>query len=328
MEKFNALQISKTDDGQAVGIVQLGLDDLMEGDVTIRVSHSTINYKDALAITGKGRIVRHWPMIPGADLAGIVENSSHPKYKTGDAVLLNGWGVGEAHFGGHAQMARVNGDWLIPQPDGLSAADAMAIGTAGYTSMLCVLELEDRGVSPDKGDIVVTGAAGGVGSVAIAILAKLGYRVIASTGRASEADYLKNLGAAEIIDRSELSEPARALDKPRWAGGIDCVGSHTLANVIARTSPRGTVVACGLAQGMDLPSSVAPFILRAVALIGVDSVTEPYERRVRAYERLVTDLDLEKLSAMTTTIPLDEVEKSAHALMDGKIRGRIVVDLG
>ncbi len=327
MEKFAALQISKTDDGQAVGLVELGLDDLMDGDVTIRVSHSTINYKDALAITGKGRIVRHWPMIPGADLAGIVESSSHPKYKAGDAVLLNGWGIGEAHFGGHAQMARVNGDWLIPQPDGLTAAEAMAIGTAGYTSMLCVLELEGRGITPDKGDIVVTGAAGGVGSVAIAILAKLGYRVIASTGRTSEADYLKNLGAAEIIDRSELSEPARPLDKPRWAGGIDCVGSHTLANVIARTSPRGAIVACGLAQGLDLPSSVAPFILRGVALIGVDSVTEPYDRRVRAYERLVADLDLQKLAAMTTTIPLEEVEKAAHALMDGEIRGRIVVDL-
>ncbi len=327
MDKFNALQISKTDDGQNVGIVELGLDDLMEGDVMIRVSHSTVNYKDALAITGKGRIVRSWPMIPGADLVGIVESSSHAKYKTGDAVLLNGWGVGEGHFGGHSQMARVNGDWLIPLPAGLTPAQAMAIGTAGYTSMLCVLELESRGITPDKGDIVVTGAAGGVGSVAVAILAKLGYRVIASTGRASEADYLKNLGAAEIIDRNELSKPARPLAKPRWAGGIDCVGSHTLANVLAMTNPRGTVVACGLAQGMDLPSSVAPFILRAVALIGVDSVTEPYERRVQAYERLVTDLDASKIEAMATTVKLDAVEKAAHDLMDGNVRGRIVVEL-
>lgn len=327
MDQFRALQISKTDDGQKVGIVQLGRDDLMEGDVTIRVSHSTVNYKDGLAITGKSPVVRHWPMVPGIDFAGTVEESGDDHYKKGDEVILNGWGVGETHWGGYSEMARVKGDWLIPRPSGLSASHAMAIGTAGYTAMLCVLALEEHGVKPDSGAILVTGAAGGVGSVAIAILAKLGYSVMASTGRASEADYLKSLGASEIIDRNELSEPGRPMGKERWAGAVDAVGSHTLANVLAQTSYGGTVAACGLAQGMDLPASVAPFILRGVSLIGIDSVMAPRERRVEAYDRLVSDLDMKKLEAMTTTISLDEVEKAATDILAGKVRGRLVVDM-
>lgn len=327
MDQFRALQISKTDDGQKVGIVQLGRDDLMEGDVTVRVSHSTVNYKDGLAITGKSPVVRHWPMVPGIDFAGTVEESGDDRYKKGDEVILNGWGVGETHWGGYSEMARVKGDWLIPRPSGLSASHAMAIGTAGYTAMLCVLALEEHGVKPDSGAVLVTGAAGGVGSVAIAILAKLGYSVMASTGRASEADYLKSLGASEIIDRNELSEPGRPMGKERWAGAVDAVGSHTLANVLAQTSYGGTVAACGLAQGMDLPASVAPFILRGVSLIGIDSVMAPRERRVEAYDRLVSDLDMKKLEAMTTTISLDEVEKAATDILAGKVRGRLVVDV-
>jgi acrylyl-CoA reductase (NADPH) len=300
----------------------------MEGDVTVRVSHSTVNYKDGLAVTGKAPVVRKWPMVLGIDFAGTVAASSHSEFKAGDAVILNGWGCGETHFGGYAQLARVKGDWLVKKPAGFTAAEAMAIGTAGYTAMLCVLALEKNGVTPDKGPIVVTGAAGGVGSVAIALLAKLGYQVIASTGRASEADYLKGLGASEIIDRNELSGPARPMGKERWAGGVDAVGSHTLANVISMTKYGGAVAACGLAQGMDLTTSVAPFILRGVTLAGVDSVMAPKAARVEAWNRLARDLDKAKLAALTVTRPLADVLTLAPDILAGKVRGRVVLEVG
>ena len=277
--------------GPTVAWQELADGDLMEGDVTVRVSHSTVNYKDGLAVTGKAPVIRRWPMVPGIDFAGTVAASSHPEFKAGDEVILNGWGCGETHFGGYAQIARVKGDWLVKKPAAFTAAETMAIGTAGYTAMLCVLALERNGVTPDKGPVVVTGAAGGVGSVAIALLAKLGYQVIASTGRASEADYLKGLGASEIIDRAELAGPARPLDKERWAGAVDAVGSHTLANVLSMTRYGGAVAACGLAQGMDLPTSVAPFILRGVTLAGVelgDGAQEPSASRPGAGSRAIS----------------------------------------
>jgi acrylyl-CoA reductase (NADPH) len=328
-DRFPAILIQKDDDrGQRVETVALALDDLMEGDVVIRVSHSTINYKDGLAITGAAPVVRRWPMIPGIDFAGVVESSDNPEFKPGDRVVLNGWGVGETHYGGYAGKARVKGDWLIHLPAGLTAAQAMAIGTAGYTAMLSVLALERQGVTPERGPVVVTGAAGGVGSVAIAILSKLGYHVVAATGRLGEADYLKGLGAAEVIDRQELAGKPRPLNKERFAGGIDAVGSTTLANILSMTRYGGSVAACGLAGGMDLPTSVAPFILRGVSLIGIDSVMAPKARRIEAYDRLVRDLDQAKLAAMTRTIPLAEVVAVAPDILAGKVRGRIVVEVG
>ncbi|HMM13190.1 MAG TPA: MDR family oxidoreductase [Parvibaculum sp.] len=326
-EPFRAIRVSKTDSGQKAELVQIGLDDLMEGDVTVAVEYSTVNYKDGLALTGKAPVIRTWPLIPGIDFAGRVETSTHEGFKPGDRVVLNGWGVGETHHGGYAEKARVKGDWLVKLPDPISSAHAMAIGTAGYTAMLCVMALEFHGVTPDKGDVLVTGAAGGVGSVAIALLAKLGYRVIASTGRASEADYLKGLGAADIIDRNELSGPARPLGKERWAGAVDAVGSHTLANVLSMTRYGGTVAACGLAQGMDLPGSVAPFILRGVTLAGIDSVMAPRAKRVEAWSRLAKDLDLAALDRMTSRATLGDVPALGEEIIAGRVRGRVVVDV-
>jgi acrylyl-CoA reductase (NADPH) len=324
---FEAILIEKTEAGQSVSLKSLASDALMDGDVMVRVTHSTINYKDGLALTGKSPVVRRFPMIPGIDFAGIVTQSSHPDWQPDDAVILNGWGGGETHFGGFAGYARVKGDWLVALPKGLTLQESMAVGTAGYTAMLSVLALERYGLKPGHGPVVVTGAAGGVGSIAIALLAKLGWHVIASTGRVAEADYLKSLGASEIIDRHELSEKGRPLGKERWIAGIDSVGSHTLANLLAMTRYGGAVTACGLAQGMDLPSSVAPFILRGVSLLGVDSVMAPKSRRIEAWGRLASDLDLKTLATMTRTIPLGEVIAAGSAILDGKVRGRIVVQL-
>ena len=321
MPSFKGLQLTKGDSGPVAAWTDLTEADLMDGDVTVRVSHSTINYKDGLAITGKAPVVRRWPMIPGIDFAGEVIASSNPSFKAGDAVVLNGWGVGETHLGGYAQKARVKGEWLVPLPAAFTPAQAMAIGTAGYTAMLCVLALE-------RGPVLVTGAAGGVGSVAVALLAKLGYTVIASTGRAAEADYLRGLGAGEIIDRAELSGPARPLGKERWAGTVDAVGSNTLANAIAMTKYDGCVAACGLAQGMDLASSVAPFILRGVTLAGVDSVMAPNARRLEAWTRLARDLDIDKLDAITVTRPVTDAVTLAPEILAGKVRGRVVLELG
>ncbi len=329
MDRFKGILITRDEETkeQSVGLAQIDPADMMEGDVTVRVTHSGINYKDGLAITAKSPVVRRFPMVPGIDFAGEVVESESDAFKPGDPVILNGWGVGETHWGGLAEYARVKSDWLIPRPGGISPAEAMAIGTAGYTAMLCVLALERHTITPERGPIVVTGAAGGVGSVAISILSKLGYHVIASTGRASETEYLKGLGAAEILDREELSKPARPLGKESWAGGVDTVGTHTLANVLSMTKYGGAVAACGLAGGMDLPTSVAPFILRGVSLLGVDSVKAPKALRIEAYDRLATDLDKEKLAAITTTIPLDEVIDRAPEILAGKVRGRIVVDI-
>ena len=300
---------------------------LPDGDVTVRVSHSGMNYKDALAITGSGKIVRSFPMVPGIDLAGEVEQSDNPGYQVGDKVVLNGWGVGEKHWGGLAQKARVNGDWLVPLPDNFTPAQAMSIGTAGYTAMLCVLALERHGVTPEQGEIAVTGASGGVGSVAVTLLAKLGYTVVAITGRPEENRYLEDLGASEILDRAEFSEAGKPLQKARWAGAVDVAGSHTLANVLAGTKYRGVVTACGLAAGMDLPASVAPFILRGVTLAGIDSVMCPREDRLEAWRRLGEDLDLAKLDMITAEIGLDEAVPTAQKLLDGNVRGRVVVDV-
>lgn len=324
---FKAILIDKQDDGQQVALETLDDSRLPEGDVTVRVECSTLNYKDALAITGKGPVVRSFPMVPGIDLAGTVESSTAEAYQPGDAVLLNGWGVGETHWGGLAGKARLDSRWLIPHPRVFSARQSMAIGTAGYTAMLAVMALEKQGVTPDRGEVLVTGANGGVGSYAIALLARLGYRVVASTGRPEETDYLEGLGAQEVIDRKTLSEPGRPLAKERWAGAIDSVGSHTLANVLAGTRYGGTVAACGLAQGMDLPSSVAPFILRGVTLAGIDSVMRPYEDRVEAWRRLGELLAPEQLDAITRTIALEEAIDTAGELLAGRIRGRVVVDM-
>ena len=300
----------------------------MEGDVTVAVSHSTINYKDGLALTGKSPIVRVWPLIPGIDFAGTVETSTNPNFKPGDRVVLNGYGVGESHNGGYAGMARVKGDWLVKLPAGISNAQAMAIGTAGYTAMLSVLALEHGGTTPDKGDILVTGAAGGVGSVAIALLAKLGYRVVASSRRKeSQSDYLMGLGAAEVIDAAEFQAPARPIGKERWAGAIDSVGSHTLANVLSQTKYGGTVAACGLAQGLDLTTSVAPFILRGIALAGIDSVNRPMPDRVMAWARLASDLDMAKLEAMTSVAKLEDLPRLGADILEGKVRGRVAIEL-
>jgi acrylyl-CoA reductase (NADPH) len=300
----------------------------MEGDVVVRVSHSTINYKDGLAVTGRAPVVRRFPMIPGIDFAGVVESSEHPDFRAGDAVLLNGWGTGETHLGAWAERSRVKGDWLVPLPKGLGAAEAMSIGTAGYTAMLCLMALERHGLKPSDGPALVTGAAGGVGSVAIALLAGKGWSVIASTGRPEEADYLKGLGASEIIERASLSAPGRPLGKERWAAGVDSVGSTTLANMLAMTRYGGAIAACGLAGGMDLPASVAPFILRNVALLGIDSVMAPKTLRLEAWRRLAAELDRTKLAAMTTNIRLEDAIESARAIVDGKIRGRIVIEIG
>ena len=324
---FRAIQINKTDDKQTAALVELSDADLMDGDVTVDISHSTLNYKDGLALTAKAPIIRKFPLTPGIDFAGTVSASDNPDYKPGDAVILNGWGVGEGHSGGFAERARVKGDWLVKMPDGMTAAHAMAIGTAGYTSMLCVMALEDAGITPDSGEILVTGAAGGVGSVAIAILSKLGYSVTASTGRTSEEAFLKGLGASSIIDREEFNTPPKPLAKSRWAGCVDAVGSTTLANVLSQMNYGGAVAACGLAQGMDLPASVAPFILRGVKLLGVDSVMCPKPRREQAWARLAKDLDMAKLDSLTSHIKLDDVIAAGADIMSGKVRGRIVVDI-
>jgi acrylyl-CoA reductase (NADPH) len=324
---FKAIRIDKAEKGTNVALTQFDEAELMDGDVTVRVEWSTLNYKDGLAVTGKAPVVRRFPMIAGIDFSGTVEQSSHPQWKAGDKVICNGWGMGETHLGAYAEKARVKGDWLVRLPEGMSARDAMAIGTAGYTAMLAVLALERQGLVPDKGPIVVTGAAGGVGSVAIAVLSRLGYHVMASTGRMSETGYLKGLGAAEIIDRNELSGPAKPLAKERWAGGIDSVGSTTLANLLSMTKYGGAVAACGLAAGMDLPSSVAPFILRGVCLLGIDSVMCPIELRKTAWSRLASDLDRDKLAEITHEIGLDEVIAAGAKILAGQVRGRIVVKI-
>jgi len=327
MANFKAIVIDKAESGQSVQLTDFDEKDLMDGDVTVRVEWSTVNYKDGLAVTGKAPVVRRFPMIAGVDFAGTVESSTHPKWKAGDQVILNGWGLGETHLGAYAEKARVKGDWLIRRPAGISARDAMAIGTAGYTAMLAVMALERAGIAPSRGPVIVTGAAGGVGSVAIALLAKLGYAVAASTGRPKEAAYLKELGASEIIERNELTGPARPLAKERWAGGIDAVGSTTLANVLSMTRYGGAVAACGLAGGMDLPTSVAPFILRGVSLIGIDSVMCPLPRREAAWRRLGAGLDHQKIAAMANEINLDEVIAAGRRIVEGAVRGRIVVKI-
>jgi acrylyl-CoA reductase (NADPH) len=324
---FKAIRIDKAEKGTTAALTQFDEAELMEGDVTVAVEYSTLNYKDGLAVTGKAPVVRRFPMIAGIDFAGTVEQSSHPAWKAGDKVVCTGWGMGETHLGSYAEKARVKGDWLVRLPEGMSARDAMAIGTAGFTAMLAVLALEKHGLTPKDGPIVVTGAAGGVGSVATALLSKLGHHVIASTGRMSEADYLKGLGATDVIDRAELSGPAKPLAKERWAGGIDSVGSTTLANLLSMTKYRGAVAACGLAAGMDLPSSVAPFILRGVCLLGIDSVMCPIELRRVAWSRLASDLDHGKLAEITHEIGLDEVIAAGAKILAGQVRGRIVVKI-
>ena len=324
---FKAIVISKSGDAQQCAVRDVDAAELPDGDVTLKVDYSTVNYKDGLAITGKAPVVRKFPMVPGIDGAGTVTASSHAQFKAGDHVILNGWGVGESHWGCLAQQARLKGDWLIKRPAQFTARQAMAIGTAGYTAMLCVLALEQHGVTPGDGEVLVTGAAGGVGSVAIALLAKLGYRVVASTGRQNEAEYLKSLGAAEIIDRATLAAPGKPLAKERWAGAVDTVGSHTLANICASMRYRGAVAACGLAGGMDFPSSVAPFILRGVTLAGIDSVMAPRALRVEAWNRLARDLDPARLDAITREIALAEAIPAAAEILAGKIRGRLVVNV-
>lgn len=326
--EFRALVVTKDDKGYACTDRRITDADLMDGDVTVRVTHSTVNYKDGLAITGKSPVVRKFPLVPGIDFAGVVEVSNHARYKAGDSVVLTGWGVGETHSGGYAERARVKGDWLVPLAAGLSPARAMAVGTAGFTAVQSVMALERYGMKPSDGPVIVTGAAGGVGSVAVTLLAKLGWHVIASTGRAAEAEYLKSLGAAEVIDRAELSAPGRPLGKERWAAGVDSVGSTTLANVLAMTRECGAIAACGLAQGMDLPATVAPFILRGVALLGVNSVTAPYEQRLAIWQRVAGDLDFARLDAMTTTIGFEDIRPTARAILEGRVRGRTVVKIG
>lgn len=324
---FNALVIDQVDGKQQVALQQKAIADLPTSEVLVRVAYSTLNYKDALAITGASPIVRQYPMVPGIDFSGVVEQSNHPDYQVGDKVVLNGWGVGEKHWGGLAQYACVPADYLIHLPEAFSLRDAMVIGTAGYTAMLCVLALEQQGIRPDSGDVLVTGAAGGVGSVAVAILAKLGYTVTAMTGRAAESDYLKSLGAQHIMDRAEYSQAGRPLAKERWAAAIDVAGSHVLANVCAAMQYRGVVAACGLAAGMDLPASVAPFILRGIKLIGVDSVMCPKTDRLKAWQRLAQDLDPNILDTVATEIQLDQVQTVAPRFLEGQVRGRIVVSM-
>lgn len=328
MDGFEAIVISRDEEKrQSVALTRLSEADLMEGDVTVRVTHSSVNYKDGLAVTGKLPVVRRWPMVPGVDFSGEVTASADPNFKPGDEVILNGWGVGEVHLGGWAKVARVKGDWLVKRPEGLSPFECAALGTAGYTAALCIEALERFGLSPADGPAVVTGAAGGVGSVAVMLLKKAGWHVIATTGRISEADYLKSLGADEIVERSELSGPAKPLAKERWAAGVDSVGSTTLANVLSMTKPEGAIAACGNAAGMDLPSSVAPFILRGVSLIGINSVSVPRARREAAWARLSADIDRQKLGAMTTTVTLEGAIDAGRAIVDGKVRGRVVVEV-
>ena len=324
---FKGILIEKDGAGYRAALTDLDEAQLPEGDVTVQVSHSTLNYKDALAITGRGPVVRTFPMVPGIDLAGTVAHSTHPDYRAGDAVIVNGWGVGEKHWGGLAQMARVNGNWLVPLPVQFTPQQAMAIGTAGYTAMLCVLALERHGVTPADGEILVTGAAGGVGSVATAVLTRLGYRVVAVSGRPAETDYLERLGAVEVLDRAAFATPGKPLGKERWAGAVDVVGSHTLANVCATMRYRGVVTACGLAGGMDFPATVAPFILRGVTLAGIDSVMCPRPERLEAWKRLACDLDVAKLAAISQEVGLAEVLPLAPKLLDGQVRGRLVVDV-
>ncbi|UDI90439.1 MULTISPECIES: MDR family oxidoreductase [Pseudomonas] len=324
---FRAIVAEKRGEHYQSRLADLDEAQLPDGDVLVQVAYSTLNFKDALAITGKSPVVRQFPMVPGIDFAGTVKASSHSAYKPGDRVLLNGWGVGESHFGGLSQMAKVNGDWLIPLPEGLNERQTMAVGTAGYTAMLCIMALERNGLTANQGPILVTGANGGVGSFAITLLARRGYTVMASTGRPQEADYLRALGADTIIDRGELSVPGRPLVKERWAAAIDSVGSHTLANVCAATKAEGSVAACGLAQGMDFPSSVAPFILRGVNLLGINSVTQPKSRRIEAWERLAKELDLNNLALITREIGLEQALVASEDLLDGKIRGRLIVNV-
>ncbi len=328
MANFKALLISKDDGPQQVDWAELSDDDLMEGDVTIQVTHSTLNFKDGLAVTGLAPIARRYPLIPGIDLAGIVTASSNADYKEGDEVLVTGYGLGELHHGGYAERARVKSDWVVKVPEPFSLADVMAIGTAGYTAMLCVLALEDHDVTPDKGPVLVTGASGGVGSVAVAVLAKLGFHVAASTGRPQEAEYLKALGAAEIVDREEFSGKVRPLGPEKWAGAVDAVGSATLANVISQMKYHGCVAACGLAQGADLPASVMPFILRNVTLQGVESVMTARPRRLEAWQRLASDLEMSRLQAMTDLHPLADVLDLAQQIVKGQVRGRVVFEVG
>ena len=325
---FKALLLTKTDDAPlSAAVTDLDEDRLPAGDVLVQVAYSTLNYKDALAITGKAPVVRSYPMVPGIDLAGMVVESSDQRYRPGDPVLLNGWGVGESHWGGLAQRARVKADWLLPLPGGMTPSQAMAIGTAGYTAMLCVMALQQHGVTPERGPVLVTGGNGGVGSIAIALLSRLGFTVHASTGRLHEAEHLKALGATELIDRATLNAPGKPLQKERWAAAVDSVGSHTLVNVCASIQYGGVVAACGLAQGMDFPATVAPFILRGVTLAGVDSVMAPYVRRAKAWERLARELPPEVLAANTETIGLADAPAVAARLLAGQVRGRVVVDV-
>ncbi len=325
---FKALRVDKNDQTTDVRFVDLNDDELMAGDVTVRVTHSTVNYKDALVMAGRPGIVQRYPMIAGVDFSGFVETSLDTRFRPGDEVLVNGFGLSQTHYGGYAGKARVSGDWVIKLPIGLTRAEAMAIGTAGYTAALCALALAGQGARPESGPVLVTGAAGGVGSVAIALLAAAGWRVIASTGRKEEAGYLRGLGAADIIDRAELSAPGRPLAKERWAAAVDSVGSHTLANALAALMREGVAVACGLAQGMDLPATVAPFILRGVRLIGVDSVYCPMDRRLEAWRMLGRDLDRRKLAEMTRTLPFERVMEAGADILSGKVRGRIVIEVG
>ena len=327
MPTFKAIVVEKGEGGQKAGLADFDEANLMDGDVTVRVEWSTVNYKDGLALTGKAPVIRRFPMIPGIDFAGTVESSSHPQWKPSDRVILNGWGAGETHLGGYAEKARVKGDWLVGLPARNSARGAMAIGTAGYTAMLAVMALERQGVAPRHGPVIVTGAAGGVGSVAVTLLAKLGFSVVASTGRPAEADYLKSLGAREIIERKELAGASKPLGPERWAGGIDTVGSSTLATVLSMTRYGGAIAACGLAGGMDLPATVAPFILRGVSLIGIDSVMCPLERRREAWKRLASDIDAGKLATMTSEIDLAGVMDAGRRIVEGAVRGRIVVKI-
>lgn len=324
---FKGILIEKDEAGYRASLQELDEGQLPEGDVTVRVSHSTLNYKDALAITGKGPVVRRFPMVPGVDLVGTVEQSTHSDYEVGDAVILNGWGVGETHWGGFAQKARLDGNWLVPLRGRFTPQQAMAIGTAGYTAMLCVLALERHGVTPEHGEILVTGAAGGVGSVATAVLTQLGFSVVAVSGRPEESDYIKSLGAVEVIDRAEFAAPEKPLGKERWAGAVDVVGSQTLVNVCATTRYRGVVTACGLAGGMDFPATVAPFILRGVTLVGIDSVMCPRLERLEAWRRLARDLDISKLATISQEVGLTEVLPLAAQMLNGELRGRVVVDV-
>jgi len=326
-EQFQAYQVGKTEDGQRCALTQLDDSDLMDGDVTVRVEYTTLNYKDGLALTGRSPIIRKFPLTPGIDFSGTVLDSEHADFKAGDQVILNGFGVGEAHSGGYAQKARVSGDWLVPVPDGLDTRRAMAIGTAGYTAMLCVLALEGHGIKPDAGDILVTGAAGGVGSVAVAVLSKLGYRVVASTGRLQESEFLQGLGAAEVVDRSGFAEPARPLGREVWAGAIDVAGGNTLANVLSQIKRGGAAAICGLAESMNLPTSVAPFILRGIAMYGIDSVMAPIPLRKQAWQRLVSDLDFKLLDELSFDLDFADLPQAGADILDGKIRGRAIVKL-